>query len=114
MKRGAILLQRIRGLPLMAQRHVAHFGDYLDRVYRAAIRDRTLIKTLMRIPGARIDPHFDPNMVQTCGERQNLQGEHVLAYALGGDALLPKASCPRCAGITRDIETYYDACDDAL
>lgn len=35
-----------------------------------------------------------------------LTSEHILAYALGGDAVLPAASCTKCQGIIQPIETY--------
>lgn len=35
-----------------------------------------------------------------CGSTDNLSDEHILAYALGGNWILPKASCARCACIT--------------
>ena len=35
-----------------------------------------------------------------------LTGEHILAYALGGDAVLPLASCTPCQNIIRPIETH--------
>jgi hypothetical protein len=44
-----------------------------------------------------------------CGRRPpqiKLTREHILAYSLGGDAILRDASCSDCAKITRDIETY--------
>jgi HNH endonuclease len=44
-----------------------------------------------------------------CGKREpevSLSREHILAYSLGGDAVLPAASCPTCQEIIRPIETY--------
>jgi hypothetical protein len=44
-----------------------------------------------------------------CGKRKpevSLTKEHILAYSLGGDAILPAASCPTCQRIIQPIETY--------
>lgn len=37
--------------------------------------------------------------------------EHILAYALGGDAVLPNASCTTCADVTKKFENY---CADTI
>jgi HNH endonuclease len=44
-----------------------------------------------------------------CGKREpevSLTKEHILAYALGGDAVLPSASCTTCQRIIAPVETY--------
>jgi hypothetical protein len=35
-----------------------------------------------------------------------LSREHILAYSLGGDAILPDACCPKCQSIIHEFETY--------
>ena len=35
-----------------------------------------------------------------------LEKEHIVAYGLGGDWILPKASCRRCATVTGEVERY--------
>jgi hypothetical protein len=39
-----------------------------------------------------------------CGSAENLSDEHVVPFALGGNAILPKASCSRCSAITSEFE----------
>ena len=39
-----------------------------------------------------------------CGATDNLSDEHIIPYALGGNVILPKASCPKCSDITRAVE----------
>jgi hypothetical protein len=40
-----------------------------------------------------------------CGTAiEALSDEHILAYALGGTLILPKASCAKCANVTKKIE----------
>ena len=39
-----------------------------------------------------------------CGGTENLGREHIIPYALGSIAVLPKASCKRCAKITGGFE----------
>lgn len=39
-----------------------------------------------------------------CGATDNLSDEHVVPFALGGNLVLPDASCPRCAKITSRFE----------
>ncbi len=40
-----------------------------------------------------------------CGtEKENLTSEHIIAFGLGGDLVLPKSSCRPCAKITGQIE----------
>ncbi len=42
-----------------------------------------------------------------CGSRRNLSDEHIIPYGLqpkGGDWFLPKASCDRCADVTKKFE----------
>lgn len=41
-----------------------------------------------------------------CGATENLSDEHVVPFGLGGDLVLPKASCSRCAAITGSLEQY--------
>jgi hypothetical protein len=72
----------------------------------------------MRVPGARINPSFDPDCVKqyeaagqciycgASGPSVKLSREHILPYSLGGDAILPAASCPTCANITAKFENY--------
>jgi hypothetical protein len=42
-----------------------------------------------------------------CGSREKLQDEHMIAYSLNGTAILPKASCEKCAVITSQIERSF-------
>jgi hypothetical protein len=117
MNRSAIVLARVRGIPTRMKRRVKRTINYLRGFYISAFGEGELLKVIRRVPGAKIDPYFDPNSVKQysplniciyCGETdlQKLEEEHILAYSLGGDATLPKASCRKCAEITRDIETY--------
>ena len=39
-----------------------------------------------------------------CGETKDLSKEHIIPYALGSSAFLPKASCERCRKITGGFE----------
>jgi hypothetical protein len=39
-----------------------------------------------------------------CGSTEGLSREHIIPYALGSNAILPKASCERCRKITGDFE----------
>lgn len=116
MKRRSIIKARIRGLPLTIRRRIGRATTYTHKWIIAARRDNQLWKVITRVPGARIDPNYDPDNVKIydplniciyCGETDisKLTDEHVLAYSLGGDAILRKASCTICAEITRDIET---------
>lgn len=42
-----------------------------------------------------------------CGSTNGaLSKEHIIAYGLGGNLILPKASCESCAKITRDVEQF--------
>jgi hypothetical protein len=40
------------------------------------------------------------------GGEDGLSDEHIVAYSLGADTVLPKASCKRCAAITSYVEGY--------
>jgi hypothetical protein len=39
-----------------------------------------------------------------CGAKDDLSDEHIIPFALGGNIVLPKASCPACAKITAQFE----------
>jgi hypothetical protein len=39
-----------------------------------------------------------------CGSKEDLAGEHIVPFGLGGNAILPEASCPRCSAITSAFE----------
>lgn len=39
-----------------------------------------------------------------CGSKEQLQDEHIIAYSLNGNAILPKASCRKHADITSQFE----------
>ena len=39
-----------------------------------------------------------------CGAKDALSDEHIVPFALGGNIILPDASCPRCAKITGALE----------
>jgi hypothetical protein len=39
-----------------------------------------------------------------CGSNESLSDEHVIPFALGGNAILEKASCKRCSKITSEFE----------
>jgi hypothetical protein len=39
-----------------------------------------------------------------CGSHEGLSDEHIIPYGLGGQWILPKASCPRCASVTSAFE----------
>jgi hypothetical protein len=39
-----------------------------------------------------------------CGSRENLSDEHVVPFGLGGNAILPAASCSVCSAITSSFE----------
>jgi len=41
-----------------------------------------------------------------CGETSELEDEHIIPAGLGGSAVLPKASCRKCATITGRIEQF--------
>jgi hypothetical protein len=88
------------------------------QLLNACFKNRMLLKVIMRVPGARVDPDINPDRVGYyapikrciyCGKSGltiKLTDEHILAYALGGDAILPEASCIECAKITNEVETY--------
>jgi hypothetical protein len=43
-----------------------------------------------------------------CGSKDDLTKEHIIAYGLNGNAILPKSSCKKCAKITgTDIEQKF-------
>jgi hypothetical protein len=47
----------------------------------------------------------DPaNICIYCGAKEGLSKEHVVPLALGGNLILPSASCTKCAAITSDLE----------
>lgn len=50
--------------------------------------------------------HNPVNKCIYCEELDNLTDEHIFAYGLGGDEILPKASCQECAKITGSIERH--------
>ncbi len=105
---------KIRGLPKRLRRKWKRAGTY----YKAAITDGNLLKILRGVPGARIDPDYDPDKVKPykpvgqciyCGKKPpkvKLTREHILAYALGGDAVLPESSCLYCADVIKVFESY--------
>jgi hypothetical protein len=39
-----------------------------------------------------------------CGSTENLSDEHIVPFGLGGNLVLPKSSCQRCARITSEFE----------
>lgn len=39
-----------------------------------------------------------------CGSTESLSDEHVIPFGLGGTLILPKASCPSCAEVTKAFE----------
>src|SRR6185436_305115 len=39
-----------------------------------------------------------------CGSKENLSDEHVVPFGLGGNAILPEASCHSCSAITSAFE----------
>lgn len=39
-----------------------------------------------------------------CGSKDNLSDEHIIPFALGGNLIFQKASCPDCAKLTSDFE----------
>jgi hypothetical protein len=117
MKRSRVILARLSGLPTRLRRRTKRSVDFLWRIYVSAIQNGQLWQVICRVPGARIDPHFNPDKVKKfapinaciyCGETDinKLEREHILAYCLGGDAQLPKASCRCCARKTSKIEEY--------
>lgn len=110
-----MLVRRIRGLPTRFRRRTKRALDFSRRIVRAALHNQELLKVIRRVPGARVDPYYDPAVVKQyrpvgrciyCPRTDNLSDEHILAYSLGGDAVLPKASCPTCANVTKKIEEY--------
>jgi hypothetical protein len=49
---------------------------------------------------------FEPvNQCIYCGGLVGLTREHILPIGLGGGLILPRASCPACQAITKEIET---------
>jgi hypothetical protein len=49
--------------------------------------------------------HFQPvGQCIYCGRKDSLSDEHVIPFGLGGTLVLPKASCPSCADITKVFE----------
>jgi hypothetical protein len=117
MNRLEIIRARLTGLPTRLQRRAKRAADYLARLHNSAVTNGKLWNVIRRIPGERIDPSFNPDRVKQyaainvciyCGERDisKLRDEHILAYCLGGDAILPKASCTRCEDVTKKIEQY--------
>jgi hypothetical protein len=113
-RRHKIFLARVRGLPIALRRRIRRGMQLLN----ACFKNRMLLKVIMRVPGARVDPDINPDRVGYyapikrciyCGKSGltiKLTDEHILAYALGGDAILPEASCIECAKITNEVETY--------
>ena len=114
MKSGKARVARLRGLPKRLRRKLKRGSAY----YKSAITDGQLIKVLRNVPGSKVDPDFDPDKVKYyepvhkciyCGRKRpevELTKEHILAYALGGDAILPEASCLDCAKVIKECESY--------
>jgi hypothetical protein len=45
-----------------------------------------------------------PGMCIYCGVKDNLSDEHIIPFALGGNLIMQKSSCPACAKITSAFE----------
>lgn len=61
------------------------------------------------MPTTRVGPgeahHFDPvGECIYCGAVEDLSDEHIIPYALGGNLVLPRSSCPRCSAMTSAFE----------
>lgn len=41
-----------------------------------------------------------------CGSKDALSDEHIIPFALGGNYVLPKSSCPQCSRLTARIENF--------
>ena len=54
------------------------------------------IRNVTRAPAAQICIY--------CGKKDDLTDEHIVPFALGGNLILPDASCTSCNNITRDFE----------
>lgn len=52
------------------------------------------------------DPKTYPDVGRCiyCGNQNNLSDEHIIPYSLGGNLVLPKSSCARCAKTTSSFE----------
>jgi hypothetical protein len=44
------------------------------------------------------------NICIYCGRQETLSDEHIIPYSFGGNVILPKASCSRCAALTSRLE----------
>ena len=86
-------IAKLRGLPLRIKRRVRRVSRY----FVAAFTNKALIK--YAAVGQCI-------YCGASGSSVELRREHILAYSLGGDAILPAASCPTCADITSEFEKY--------
>ena len=53
-----------------------------------------------------LDHHVYPEVGRCiyCGSSDNLSDEHIVPYGLGGNLVLPKSSCVKCAKITSKFE----------
>lgn len=53
-----------------------------------------------------LDHHVYPEVGRCiyCGSSDNLSDEHIVPYGLGGNLVLPKSSCDKCAKITSKFE----------
>lgn len=56
------------------------------------------------LPKQRKAIYPSPGMCIYCGAKDNLSDEHIIPFALGGNLILQKSSCPDCAKITSDFE----------
>jgi len=110
-----ILLVRIRGIPKGIWRRIRRLRNRIlapsnyPTILRIRARWLGVHVTSLQTDMDNVKPYPAVGQCIYCGKREpevSLTREHILAYSLGGDAVLPEASCPTCQEIIRPIETY--------
>lgn len=56
------------------------------------------------LPKQPSEKYTSPDRCIYCGEKSNLSDEHIIPFALGGNLILEKSSCPDCATLTSAFE----------
>jgi hypothetical protein len=56
------------------------------------------------LPKQQRELYPGPGVCIYCGAKDNLSDEHIIPFALGGNLIFQKASCPDCAKVTSDFE----------
>ncbi len=56
------------------------------------------------LPKQTLKKYQSPGKCIYCGKKEDLSDEHIIPYALGGNLILEKSSCPKCAAKTSGFE----------